>query len=119
MVRHSEDWWGVLRQGIELENMARAEQGWAGTGRVFIGRPRQGTEIELENMGRLGAARSGPATARIGAGVVSLGQDSPGMEIELENRECCGLQRLDLVGSGKSWVGLGAVVLGMEIKTIK
>ena len=84
MVRHSEDWWGVLRQGIELENMARAEQGWAGTGRVFIGRPRQGTEIELENMGRLGAARSGPATARIGAGVVSLGQDSPGMEIELE-----------------------------------
>ena len=67
MVRHSEDWWGVLRQGIELENMARAEQGWAGTGRVFIGRPRQGMEIELENMERLGAARNGPATARIGA----------------------------------------------------
>jgi len=80
MVRHSEDWWGVLRQGIELENMARAEQGWAGTGRVFIGRSRQGTEIELENM------------------------------------ECCGLQWLDLVGSGRSWVGLGAVVLGMEIE---
>ena len=38
------------------------------------------------------------------------------MEIELENRECCGLQRLDLVGSGRSWVGLGAVVLGMEIE---
>ena len=35
---------------IELENMARAEQGWAGTGRVIIGRPRQGTEIELKNM---------------------------------------------------------------------
>ena len=52
---------------IELENMARAEQGWAGTGRVFIGRSRQGTEIELENMERLGAARNGPATARIGA----------------------------------------------------
>ena len=33
--------------GIELESMARAEQGWAGTGRVIIGRPRQGTEIEL------------------------------------------------------------------------
>lgn len=86
MVRHSEDWWGVLRQGIEsehmglvrqcsvllgglrlgavrlgaeieLENMARAEQGWAGTGRVFIGRPRQGTEIELENMARHATVR--------------------------------------------------------------
>ena len=39
-----------------------------------------------------------------------------GKEIELENRECCGLQRLGLVGSGRSWVGLGAVLLGMEIE---
>lgn len=53
---------------IELENMARAEQGWAGTGRVIFGRPRQGTEIELENMGRLGSA-----PARRGTGAVWSG----------------------------------------------
>ena len=85
-----------------------------GVGYGWIG---YGDQIRKYGKARRGAAC--PGTARIDPVLSASAQVRRGMEIKLENRECCGLQRLGLVGSGKSWVGLGAVVLGMEIKTIK
>ena len=133
MVRHSEDWWGVLRQGIEsehmglvrqssvllgglrlgavrlgaeieLENMARAEQGWAGTGRVFIGRPRQGYGDRIRKYGKARRGAQWTGNGSDWCGVVSFGQDSPGMEIESEN--------MGRLGSAPARRGTGAVWSG-------
>ena len=78
MVRHSEDWWGVLRQGIESEHMGLVRQSLVLLGGLRLGAVWLGAEIELENMGleRHGAERLGGSRP----GLVSLG-----MEIELEN----------------------------------
>ena len=60
MVRHSEDWWGVLRQGIESEHMGLVRQSLVLLGGLRLGLVWLGAEIELENMERQAAARSGP-----------------------------------------------------------
>ena len=50
MVRHSEDWWGVLRQGIESEHMGLERHGAERLGGARPGLVSLGMEIELENM---------------------------------------------------------------------
>ena len=59
MVRHSEDWWGVLRQGIELEH-----KGLVRHDAVVLGGARPalvllGMEIELQNIGSVWTATAG------------------------------------------------------------
>ena len=95
MVRHSEDWWGVLRQGIESEHMGLVRQSSVLLGGLRLGAVRLGAEIELENMGleRHGAERLGGSRP----GLVSLG-----MEIELEN----------MARAEQGWAGTGRVFIG-------
>lgn len=57
MVRHSEDWWGVLRQGIESEHMGLVRQCSVLLGGLRLGAVRLGAEIELENMARHATVR--------------------------------------------------------------
>ena len=66
MVRHSEDWWGVLRQGIESEHMGLVRHDAVVLGGARPALVSLGMEIELEHMGlarqsseRLGGARLG------------------------------------------------------------
>ena len=61
MVRHSEDWWGVLRQGIELENTGLERHGAIVLGGARPALVSLGMEIELENIGpaRLGMDSNG------------------------------------------------------------
>lgn len=56
MVRHSEDWWGVLRQGIESEYTRLGSVGFGLGGCAWVS---LGMEIELENMERQGTFRIG------------------------------------------------------------
>ena len=102
MVRHSEDWWGVLRQGIESEHMGLVRQPSVLLGGLRLGAVRLGAEIELEYKGlaRHGAERLGGARP----GLVSLG-----MEIELENMARHATVRRALVMSGSLGSELGKV----------
>ena len=61
MVRHSEDWWGVLRQGIESEHMGLVRHDVVVLGGARPALVSLGMEIELENIGpaRLGMDGNG------------------------------------------------------------
>ena len=61
MVRHSEDWWGVLRQGIESEHMGLVRHDVVVLGGARPALVSLGMEIELENIGpaRLGMDSNG------------------------------------------------------------
>ena len=51
MVRHSEDWWGVLRQGIESEHMGLVRHDAVVLGGARPALVSLGMEIELQNIG--------------------------------------------------------------------
>ena len=61
MVRHSEDWWGVLRQGIESEHKGLVRHDVVVLGGARPALVSLGMEIELENIGpaRLGMDSNG------------------------------------------------------------
>ena len=56
MVRHSEDWWGVLRQGIESEHMGLVRHDVVVLGGARPALVLLGMEIELQNIGSVWTA---------------------------------------------------------------
>ena len=69
MVRHSEDWWGVLRQGIELENIGLDRYGAIVLGGARPALVSLGMEIELEHMVSHSHGSAGIGSVRL-AGVL-------------------------------------------------
>lgn len=122
MVRHSEDWWGVLRQGIESEHMGLVRQCSVLLGGLRLGAVRLGAEIELENMARHATVRRALVmSGSLGSELGKVRQVSArcGNRIRKYGKARRGAQ---WTGNGSDWCGVvsfGQDSPGMEIKTIK
>ena len=110
MVRHSEDWWGVLRQGIELENTGLVRHGAERLGGSRPGEDRLGMEIELEHMARhAGFWWALVLSGSLGSGKVRFGKYRHGAEIELQNIGSVWTATAGYCVLGRCWLRLDRV----------